>query len=62
MSDPLSTLRLTLKSHLALLEEMRDRRSRMRANRFQALVAETEARRLREKNPQMPDHSEEEGK
>jgi hypothetical protein len=60
MSDPMSTLRRTRESHLALLVEMRSRLSRMRATRFQSMVIAHEARRIREKTPQIP--SEEEGK
>jgi hypothetical protein len=50
MSDPklAEAVRLTLASNLALLEEMRARLSRLRANRFQCRVSVIEAKRIKE--------------
>jgi hypothetical protein len=62
MSDPAEVFSLIRASHIALLEEMRSRLSRLRASRFQARVSVNEARRLRAQNPQLPVHREEEGK
>jgi hypothetical protein len=41
--------RLTRETNLALLEEMRARLSRLRANRFQCRVSVIEAKRIKEK-------------
>jgi hypothetical protein len=56
MSDPklANAVRLTLASNLALLEEMKARLSRLRANRFQCRVSVIEAKRIKEKLPVPP--------
>jgi hypothetical protein len=57
VSDPAETariLRLTRDSHLALLLEMEERLSRLRANKFQARVLMNEARRIRAGLPVPP--------
>jgi hypothetical protein len=46
--------RLTRETNLALLEEMRARLSRLRANKFQCRVQVVEAKRLKEKLPVPP--------